>query len=88
MKTVIVATRICLLCLFSFLVLFAPEFLGHRPCGAAIRVSMKADDEPQFVDLSLLVAQDMPCTWPSGFPQFQINPYLRIGPASAYNSDI
>ncbi|MBI3467535.1 MAG: cyclase family protein [Planctomycetes bacterium] len=30
----------------------------------------------------------MPCTWPAGFPLFQINHYLRIGPTSAYNSDI
>ncbi len=45
------------------------------------------DDTARFVDLSLLVAPEYPCTWPS-FPVFQINPYLRIGPRSAYNSDI
>jgi kynurenine formamidase len=45
-------------------------------------------DEPQFVDLSLLVAEDYPCTWPAGFPLFQIRHYQRIGPESAYNSDI
>ena len=44
--------------------------------------------KPQFVDLSLLVAPDLPCTWPAGFPLFQINHYCRIGPLSAYNSDI
>jgi kynurenine formamidase len=41
----------------------------------------------RFVDLSLLVAPEYPCTWPS-FPAFQINHYQRIGPRSAYNSDI
>jgi kynurenine formamidase len=43
---------------------------------------------PKFHDLSLLVAEDHPCTWPSGFPPFQINHYLKIGPLSAYNSDV
>lgn len=49
----------------------------------------KADEpKPRFLDLSLLVAEDYPCTWPSGFPPFQINHYLKIGPRSAYNSDV
>src|SRR5438105_3350277 len=42
---------------------------------------------PRFLDLSLLVAPDYPCTWPT-FPPFQINHYRRIGRLSAYNSDI
>src|SRR5712691_6317559 len=42
---------------------------------------------PRFLDLSLLVAPDYPCTWPT-FPPFQINHYQRIGRLSAYNSDI
>jgi kynurenine formamidase len=40
------------------------------------------------VDLSLLVAPEMPCTWPARFPWFQIQPYRRLGPLSAYNSEI
>jgi kynurenine formamidase len=48
----------------------------------------EAEAKGQFVDLSLLVAQDLPGNWPEGPPPFQINHYLRIGPASAYNSDI
>src|SRR5437764_15306696 len=44
-------------------------------------------EKPQFLDLSLLVSPDYPCTWPT-FPPFQINHYQRIGPLSAYNSDI
>jgi kynurenine formamidase len=42
---------------------------------------------PRFLDLSLLVAPDYPCTWPT-FPPFQINHYRRIGRLGAYNSDI
>lgn len=52
--------------------------------GPAVR---GGDDTSRFVDLSLLVAPEYPCTWPS-FPVFQINHYLRIGPRSAFNSDI
>ncbi len=40
------------------------------------------------VDLSLLVAPDLPCTWAAGNPPFFINHYLKIGPHSPYNSDI
>ncbi|MFN8006199.1 MAG: cyclase family protein [Terriglobia bacterium] len=46
------------------------------------------DSSPQVLDLSLLVAPDRPGTWPGGFPYFQINHYLQLGPTSAYNSDI
>lgn len=48
----------------------------------------EAETQEQFVDLSLMVGQDLPGNWPEGPPSFQINHYLRIGPASAYNSDI
>jgi len=41
----------------------------------------------RFIDLSLLVAPDHPCTWPS-FPPFQINPYQKIGRLHATNSDV
>jgi kynurenine formamidase len=42
--------------------------------------------QPRFLDLSLLVAPDYPCTWPT-FPRFQINPAERIGPQSPYNTE-
>jgi kynurenine formamidase len=45
------------------------------------------DDRPRLVDLSLLVAKEYPCTWPT-FPRFQINAEQRIGPSGPYNSDI
>lgn len=47
-----------------------------------------ADPQARFVDLSLLVAEDYPCTWPEGFPVVQIKHFYRIGPASAYNIDV
>src|SRR5262249_10640225 len=47
----------------------------------------KEDRKVRFVDLSLLVATDHPCAWPT-FPQFQIVHYQKIGPLSAYNSDL
>jgi kynurenine formamidase len=42
-----------------------------------------------FVDLSVLVSQEMPCTWPTPqWPLFQINQYRRPGPLGAYHADI
>src|SRR3990172_4080035 len=55
---------------------------------AAAEIRGAEDAAPQFLDLSLTVAPNMPCTWPAGFPPFQINPYLRIGPLTAFNSEI
>jgi len=55
---------------------------------------VQAKDPPKkrsgarFVDLSLLVAPNYPCTWAGGWPFFQMNRYRRIGPLSAYNSEI
>ena len=45
------------------------------------------EKSPRFIDLSLLVAADYPCTWPT-FPPFQLNRHRRIGRLSAYNGDI
>jgi kynurenine formamidase len=47
----------------------------------------KKKDDARFIDLSLLVAPEYPCTWPT-FPTFQINHYQKIGRRSAYNSDV
>ena len=42
----------------------------------------------RFVDHSLLIAPEYPCTWPTyPFPRFQINHQRTIGPDSAYNID-
>src|SRR5262245_44154893 len=59
--------------------------------GAARGIAQEPNKnvESKIVDLSLLVATDMPCTWPaSNWPMFQISHYRRIGPLSAYNSDL
>src|SRR5438552_2333090 len=43
----------------------------------------------EFIDLSLLVATDFPCTWPApNWPLFQISHYRKPGPLGVYNSDI
>ena len=62
-------------------------------CVALTVVSGYCDDpstrEPRFVDHSLLIAPEYPCTWPSHpFPRFAINHQRRIGPESAYNIDV
>jgi kynurenine formamidase len=45
-------------------------------------------EEPRFVDLSLVVAPEYPCTWPSSpFPRFQIHHQRTIGRDSPYNID-
>jgi kynurenine formamidase len=54
---------------------------------AALASAAEGRSEPRFVDLSLLIASEYPCTWPT-FPRFQINREEQIGPRSAYNSDI
>src|SRR5215831_3164184 len=71
------------------------RFHGFSGCLAAgILLALAAgragagEPEVKFLDLSLLVSQDHPCTWPAGFPPFQINHYLKIGRLSPYNSDI
>jgi kynurenine formamidase len=48
----------------------------------------RAGEQAEVLDLSLLVGQDMPCTWPNDwFPLFQIHRQQRIGRLSAYNVD-
>ncbi len=46
-------------------------------------------DTPKFVDHSLLIAPELPCTWPAApFPRFQLMHQRTIGPESAYNIDV
>ena len=54
--------------------------------GLAIQTSPATADKP--IDLSLLVAEDHPCTWPSGFPMFQLKHYRQIGALTPYNIDV
>ncbi len=45
--------------------------------------------EVRFLDHSLLVSPELPCTWPSSpFPRFQIHRQRTIGPDSNYNVDV
>jgi kynurenine formamidase len=45
-------------------------------------------EEPRFIDHSLLIAPEYPCTWPSHpFPRFALIQQRTIGPESAYNID-
>ncbi len=60
-------------------------------CGLLLVASITAAQEPptKFVDHSLLIAPEFPCTWPSApFPRFQITHQRVIGPDSAYNIDV
>ena len=64
---------------------WATSLVAHGSCAAPPAPA----EEARLLDLSLLVAPEMPCTWPAaGFPPFHMNQYLRIGPFSPYNGDI
>ncbi len=76
-------------CLLRFYPRVDVGLLGRfRIAALMLPAARTALGEPRFVDLSLLVAPEYPVTWPANWPFFQINPYLRIGPLSAYNSEI
>lgn len=71
-------------CLLGMMLVLAPRVLAAEQLAAADKTTA-----PRFIDLSLLVAPEMPGTWPAaGFPPFHIDHYLQIGPLSAYNDDI
>src|SRR4051794_8166267 len=55
--------------------------------GATLPSAQEKEPAAAFVDLSLLVAPEYPCTWPT-FPRFQINHDERIGPLSPYNREV
>lgn len=71
------------------------HFLGRAILAVLLLLTPRAvgaegdRDAPRFVDHSLLVAPEYPCTWPSyPFPRFQITHQRTIGPASVYNVDV
>jgi kynurenine formamidase len=69
---------------FVWLIVLLMVLRGSPPAGAA-----EKEARDQFHDLSLMVASDLPCTWPTpNWPLFHINHYQRIGARSAYNSDL
>ncbi len=55
---------------------------------ALLSTSALQAQETRFVDCSLLISPNFPCTWPSHpFPRFQIVHQRTIGPDSPYNID-
>lgn len=56
--------------------------------NAAVFAQAPSGEPSRFIDHSLLIAPEYPCTWPSyPFPRFAIIPQRTIGPESAYNID-
>ena len=71
---------------FNKVLLLSTIFVTANCCWQLGRVR-GADHE--FVDCSLLVAPEYPCTWPLyPFPRFQIVHQRTIGPDSPYNVDV
>jgi kynurenine formamidase len=61
-------------------------------CGVLAASPAVAQDDPKnrprFIDHSLLIAPEYPCTWPSyPFPRFQLSHARTIGPDSPFNID-
>jgi kynurenine formamidase len=56
-------------------------------CAGPARATDKLTGGSHVIDLSLLIAPEYPCTWPT-FPPFQINHYQRIGPLGPFHNDI
>jgi kynurenine formamidase len=52
------------------------------------RIAGPARREEEVRDLSALIAPELPCYWSAGMPPVVIDRYLRIGPLSAYNSEV
>ncbi len=66
------------LCLWSLALLLVTDLPAEDAPASATR----------FVDNSLLIAPEYPCTWPTHpFPRFQITHQRVIGPDSPYNID-
>ena len=64
--------------------------IGRRPVNWLLTLSStpaRGEESPTFVDLSLLVAAEYPCTVPIYVPPFRIDHVQKIGRQSAYNVD-
>lgn len=54
-----------------------------------IRAEETKSPAVRFVDHSLIIAPEFPCTWPAyPFPRYQLTHERTIGPDSAYNIDV
>ena len=67
------ARHIGLAALLAIIITIVPTSTAPMPGSAA-----EGEDSPRFIDLSLLVAPDYPCTWPS-FPPSR---GICVGPAT------
>jgi kynurenine formamidase len=68
--------------------LLMAAFESGRIEEAVAQSAEPATEKTRFVDHSLLVAPDYPCTWPAyPFPRFAIVHQRIIGPESPYNID-
>ena len=67
------------LCVLMFTALLVTYRLPSTPAYS--------EEPPKFVDLSLLISAEYPCTWPELVPPFRIDHVQTIGRQSAYNVD-
>ena len=81
-RNLLIRVLTCLLLSSSVLTVLSTSSEGQSKKQKKFRL------EELFVDLSLLVAPELPSTWAASFPPFQINHYRKIGPLGPYNSDI
>ncbi len=70
------------------LCLLATTTLFFLVATSGINSNAQQTSTARFIDLSLIVDRDYPCTWADGFPTFRMDPYLRVGSRSPYNSEI
>lgn len=77
--------------------------IGARHCAAVMLMALamgitgralfstvqaQSPQPTKVTDHTALVAPELPCYWSAGMAPVVVNHYLRIGPLSAYNSDI
>jgi kynurenine formamidase len=68
------------------LALVSLTIVGQQPAIAQSKDATSVTS--RFIDNSLLIAPEYPCTWPAyPFPRFQLNHQRTIGPDSPYNID-
>ncbi len=69
--------------------LLCSGFLWQSVVAAETGAAETGVGTTRFVDHSLVIAPEYPCTWPSyPFPRFQLTRQRAIGPDSAYNVDV
>lgn len=78
-----------LFCVSSFLREFKWVVFAFLAAVTVWQRSGDAQSASRFIDHSLMIAPEYPCTWPAHpFPRFQLTHERTIGPDSAYNIDV